>query len=240
MIDLTEEPEKEPENIEEQPQKQDVKKSEKEELLDAIAELTHKVNELSEGDDLEREFEFEEKNNPSVMLHVDAKLTDSFGDPVELHTKTRINNYNEAFVIARTFTEREYHNMMGNRYGKHSKLIRAFDDDGKPNRIDMTWFSGNDVKIVNIIDSDGIERPYYKVRILVYDILIKKILMLRIATSDGAARQEEIQHRGASTIGKPWLDQNAPLNQMKPVKYNPANSHKTTMKNVGEVVFDNS
>lgn len=206
-------------------------------VLDQIKALNQKVNELSEGDDLEQEFEFDEKKKPSMMLNIDPEITDSFGDSIELITKSRLKDYGESFKIARNFVEREYHNMVGNRYGKHSKLIPVYDDDGKPNKIDMVWFSGNDVKIVSLKDNAGNERLYYKVRLLVYDILTKKILLTRIPTKDGAARQEEIQHIGAGRLGKEWIDQNAPVSPMKPIKYTPG-SGKTTMKNVGEMVFE--
>lgn len=212
--------------------------TDREEILAAIASLKQKVDEITEGDDLEREFEQEETKKSSAMLDIDPETVDSFGDSIELITKSRLRDYGESFQIAKNFVEREHHTMMGNRYGKHSKLIRVYGDDGKLNKIDMNWFSGCDVKIVTIVDSDGIERSYYKIRMLVRDVLTKKLLLSRIPTADGKARQEEIQHKGATQFGKPWLDQNAPLDTMKPIKYNPHNPQKTTMKNVGELIME--
>lgn len=208
------------------------------EVLDQIKALSDKVAELSTGDDLEKEFEFEEKKKTSQMLNIDPETVDSYGDSVELVTKSRLRDYTESFKIARNFVEREYHNMVGNRYGRHSKLIPVYGDDGKPNKIDMVWFSGNDVKIVEISDSEGNTRVYYKIRLLVYDILTKKLLLSRIPTRDGAARQEEINHIGASRSGKEWIDQNAPMSPMKPIQYKPGQSGKTTLKNVGEMVLE--
>jgi len=57
------------------------------------------------------------------MLEVSPIQTDSYGDSIELMTKTRLKDYAESFLIAFNFVQREYHNMAGNRYGKHSKLI---------------------------------------------------------------------------------------------------------------------
>lgn len=205
-------------------------------LLKAVQELTKKVNELSDasdGDDLEGEFEKEEPKKRSQMLDIDPENVDSFGDAIELATKTRLKNDGESFKVAVNFVKREYHNMMGNRYGKHSKLIPVFDEaTGKENKIDMVWFSGNDVKIVEI---DG--KAYYKIRMLVRDILTKKILLLRIPTSNGAARTEEIQHVGAGRMGNQWITENAPLNPMKPINYNPSKP-KANMKQIGEDAFE--
>lgn len=196
----------------------------------AIHTLSQKVDELSEGSDLESEFVTDEPKKRSQMLDLDPERVDSFGDSIELVTKSRLKDYNESFQIAKNFVEREYHNMLGNRYGKHSKLIPVFDENGEPNKIDMVWFSGNDVKIVEI----G-ERQYYKIRLLVYDILTKKILLARIPTADGKARGEEIELTGASRIDK-WKEMSN-MTPMKPISYSPG-KNKTTMKQVGEVVFE--
>lgn len=206
------------------------------EVLKAIKQLTERVNDISnkDNDDLESEFEHDDEKKKSQMLEIDPTTTDSFGDSIELVTKSRLKDYNESFQIARNFVEREYHNMVGNRYGRHSKIIPVFDDNGKPTKIDMTWFSGNDVKIISTTDKQGNERLYYKVRLLVYDILTKKLLLSRIPTSDGAARQEEIQHIGAGRLGKEWIDQNAPMQPMKPIKYTP--NKPNTKDRVGAIV----
>lgn len=204
-----------------------------ESLLRAVNSLSKKVDELSEGNDLESDFVNDEPKKRSQMLDLDPERVDSFGDSIELITKSRLKDYNESFQIAKNFVEREYHNMIGNRYGRHSKIIPVFDEDGTENKIDMVWFSGNDVKIIEI---NG--RQYYKIRLLVYDILTKKILLARIPTSDGAARGEEIQHIGAGRMGQEWLKDHAPTNPMKPISYSPNKGNKTTMKQVGEVVFE--
>ena len=204
--------------------------------LDTIRELTDKVKELSDaldGNDLEDKYEPPEEKKRSQMLDIDPENVDSFGDAIELATKTRLQSYGESFKVARNFVIREYHNMIGDRYGKHSKLIPVFDETtGKENKIDMVWFSGNDVKIVEI---GG--KVYYKIRMLVRDILTKKLLLMRIPINNGAARTEEIQHIGAGRMGNQWIQDNAPLNPMKPINYAPPKKNNT-MKQVGEASFE--
>lgn len=211
------------------------KEEQNKEILEQIKKLSDKVQEITEGDDLEQSFEMPEEKKKSQMLDIDPEIVDSFGDPVELMTKSRLRDYSESFRIALTFAKREYHNMVGNRFGKHSKLIPVFNDDGKENKIDMVWFSGNDIKIVEIEGKDGVVRQYYKVRLLIYDILIKKMLLSRIPIG-GQARYEDIQHVGAGRLGENWIKDNAPLNPMKPINYAPGK--KTTMENVGKISFE--
>ena len=205
------------------------------ELMETIKRLQEKVEELSESmeDDLESSFEMDEPKKRSQMFDLDPERTDSFGDSIELITKTRLSDYQESFTIARNFVIREYYNMEGNFFGKHSKVIPVYNDDGIENRIDMSWFSGNDIKVIEI---NG--KAYYKIRLLVRDIFTKKLLLTRIPTKDGAARQEEIQHIGAGRMGENWLKEHAPINPLKPVSYTPPKNNKTTMKQVGEIVFE--
>lgn len=201
-------------------------------LSDQNKALSEKLEALTEEDDLEKDFEIEEKPKQSQMLNINPSITDSFGDSIELVTKSRIADNAESFRIAKTFVEREYHNMLGNRFGKHSKLIPVFNDDGTKNKIDMVWFSGNDIKVVDI---NG--KAFYKIRLLVYDILIKKILITRIPIT-GAARQEEINYIGAEKSGNRWTQEHNPMEPMKPINYKPPIQGKTTMRNVGEVIYE--
>ena len=206
----------------------------KQEILEQLKLLSNKVAELAEEDDLEIKLDKEEPTKKySQMLEINPELTDSFGDSIELVTKSRLKDYGESYQVALNFVEREYHNMIGNRYGRHSKLIPVFDNNGKMNKIDMVWFSGNDVKITEL---NG--KKYYKIRLLVYDILTKKMLLSRIPTSDGKARGEEIQHMGAGRMTEQGIQELLNINPMRPIKYSGGGQRKMTAKNVGEMVFE--
>jgi len=101
----------------------------------------------------------------------------------------------------------------------------------------MSWFSGSDIKIVEIEDKAGNKKEYYKIRLLVYDILVKKLLLSRIPTADGKARGEEIQHKGAGISGNQNI---APITPMKPIKYNQENNSTSKVVNkTGEILYDN-
>lgn len=202
--------------------------------------LSAKVEEFAEGDDLEIKFDREEPTKKySQMLEINPEMIDSFGDSIELVTKSRLGKYDEAYKVALGFVGREYHNMVGNRYGRHSKLIPVYDNNGKLNKIDMVWFSGNDVKIVKIKEWNGKEREYYKIRLLVSDILTKKMLLARIPTSDGKARDEEIKHMGAGRLSEQGIQDMLNISPMKPIRYSgQSGQRRMTTKNVGEMVFE--
>jgi hypothetical protein len=204
-------------------------KTSNEEILEQLKLLSEKVNNLDDGNDLELNYQVDNKAH-SQMLEVDPGQTDSFGDSVELVTKSRLENNAESFKVAVNFVSREYHNMQGNRYGKHSKLIPILDNYGKKTRLDMVWFSGSDIKIVKI---DG--KEYYKIRLLVYDILIKKLLLARMPTGDGKSRQEEIQHKGAGIGGQGWINQNAPMSPMAPINYK---GQQNNNPSVGDTLYE--
>ena len=183
-------------------------------LLDAIKRMEGEIDELREdqADDLEGiDFSTSEDNKRS-MLTIDPATTDSLGDSVELVTNSRLKNNKEAFEMAATFAKREYHSMVGNRFGKHSKLIPVLDANGKKNPINLSWFSGSKIRIVELGGKE-----YYKIRLLMSDIVLKKILLLRIPTNNGGARQEEIHLRAAETPNH--IDPSGTVAPMKPIKY---------------------
>lgn len=206
-------------------------------LLKRLNALSDKVEDLTDGNDLELNYQSDSKQH-SQMLEVSPIQSDSYGDSIELMTKTRLKDYAESFLIAFNFVQREYHNMVGNRYGKHSKLIPVYDNQGKKTKIDMSWFSGSDIKIVELEDKKGNKKEYYKIRLLVYDILVKKLLLSRIPTADGKARGEEIQHKGAGVNGN--VQNSIPVTPMQPIKYAPNNGNTSnTINKTGDILYDN-
>jgi len=206
-------------------------------LFEKLSNMEAQIKELHKDDGLEEKFEnVTDGKKHSHMLEIDPSRTDSYGDSIELITKSRLINYEESSKVALAFVEREHHNMLGNRFGKHSKLIPRFNEDGSENKINMVWFSGNDVKIIKIKDRKGIEKEFYKIRLLVYDIFVKKFLLARIPIDGGKARYEEIQHIGAGRLGEQWTQDNAPLTPMSPKNYKPQ-MQRTNMENAGTVQF---
>ena len=202
-------------------------------MMDKLKKIEEELNNIKQVDDLEEKFEtVTDGKKHSHMLEIDPSRVDSYGDSIELITKSRLVNYAESSKVALSFVEREYHNMMGNRFGKHSKLIPHYNDDGSENKINMVWFSGNDVKLIKIKDKE-----FYKIRLLVYDIFVKKFLLARIPIDGGKARYEEIQHIGAGRLGEQWTKDNAPLTPMSPNKYT-APIQKTNIENAGTIGFN--
>lgn len=207
-------------------------------LLDRFASMEAQIKELHKDDGLEEKFEDVTNNKKhSHMLEIDPSRVDSYGDSIELITKSRLVNFAESSKIALAFVEREHHNMLGNRFGKHSKLIPRFNEDGSENKINMVWFSGNDVKIIKIKDHKGNEKEFYKIRLLVYDIFVKKFLLARIPIDGGKARYEEIQHVGAGRLGEQWTQDNAPLTPMSPRNYKPQ-MQKPIIENAGTIGYN--
>jgi hypothetical protein len=208
-------------------------------LLEKLNRLESQISEIHQGDGLEEKFEnVTDGKKHSHMLEIDPSRVDSYGDSIELITKSRLINYAESSSVALAFVEREHHNMMGNRFGKHSKLIPRYNDDGTENKINMVWFSGNDVKLITIKDRKGNEKEFYKIRLLVYDIFVKKFLLARIPIDGGKARYEEIQHIGAGRLGEVWTNENAPLTPMSPKNYKPTLQQRPTVENAGTIGFN--
>ena len=201
-------------------------------IMQELKKLSAKVDKLDNNDDLE--LNYSNTNNTSdlrsQMLNISPNQIDSFGDSIELTTKSRLANNQESFQVAYALTQREYHNMIGNRYGKHSKLIPVLDNFGRKTQLDKLWFSGSDIKIVKI----G-EQEYYKIRLLIYDILVKKLLLSRIPTSNGGARQEEINLAAANNRGNlPQSNIVANIEPQKPIDY----GKKQPDINIGVALYD--
>ena len=206
-------------------------------FFDKLSSMEAQIKELHKDDGLEEKFEnVTDGKKHSHMLEIDPSRVDSYGDSIELITKSRLINYDESSKVALAFVEREHHNMLGNRFGKHSKLIPRFNEDGSENKINMVWFSGNDVKIIKIKDRKGNEKEFYKIRLLVYDIFVKKFLLARIPIDGGKARYEEIQHIGAGRLGEQWMQDNAPMTPMTPRSYKPQ-MQRATVENAGTLQF---
>lgn len=205
------------------------------EILEQIKRLSEQNKALAQklkdatDDDLETDLQFNEPKKHKVMFDIDPDRVDGYGDPVELLTKSRLRDATDAFDVAATFTHREYHHMMGNHYGKHSKLIPVYNDDGSKNQ-DIQWYQGYPITIVE--DKDG--RLYYKIRMLIRDILTKKLLISKIAI-ESKGREEEIHLSGASRHGMGWIMENAPLYQLRYPKTE--KNKKVTLKKVDEVIF---
>jgi hypothetical protein len=203
-------------------------------IMQELRKLSAKVDKLDDNDDLELNYSENSGTNQndvrSQMLNISPTQIDSFGDSIELTTKSRLENNHESFQVAFTLAQREYHNMIGNRYGKHSKLIPVLDNFGRPTRLDKLWFSGSDIKIITIKDKE-----YYKIRLLVYDILVKKLLLSRIPTSNGGARQEEINLAAAKNAGNSLRPQEVSnIQPQKPIDY----GKKQNEQSVGDTLYD--
>jgi hypothetical protein len=204
-------------------------------IMQELKKLSAKVDRLDDSDDLELNYSNSSNDSQeeeySQMLNISPTQIDSFGDSIELTTKSRLENNHESFQVAFTLAQREYHNMVGNRYGKHSKLIPVLDNFGRPTKLDKLWFSGSDIKIITIK-----EKEYYKIRLLIYDILVKKLLLSRIPTSNGGARQEEINLAAANNRGN-LVNANTVSNiqPQKPIDY----GKKQNEQSVGDTIYDN-
>jgi hypothetical protein len=203
-------------------------------IMQEIKKLSAKVDKLDDNDDLELNYSGNSGANQnevrSQMLNISPEQIDSFGDSIELTTKSRLENNHESFQVAFTLAQREYHNMIGNRYGKHSKLIPVLDNFGRATKLDKLWFSGSDIKIISIKD-----KQYYKIRLLVYDILVKKLLLSRIPTSNGGARQEEINLAAAKNAGNSLRPQEVSnIQPQKPIDY----GKKQNEQSVGDTLYE--
>jgi len=204
-------------------------------IMQELKKLSAKVDKLDDNDDLELNYSGPSGNNlndvRSQMLNISPDQVDSFGDSIELTTKSRLENNHESFQVAFTLVQREYHNMVGNRYGKHSKLIPVLDNFGRTTKLDKLWFSGSDIKIITIKGKE-----YYKIRILVYDMLVKKLLLSRIPTSNGGARQEEINLAAAKNQGNQLrANEVSNIQPQKPIDYGKKQSDAAT---VGDTLYD--
>lgn len=153
------------------------------------------------------------------MLRVGTEDYDIFGDPMGIVTASRLKDYSDSFQFAKSFVVGKHHRMLGNRYGKHSLLIRKeYFDDG---RIDPYLLSAFPYREI-LIHERGHNVEYYKIRMLITDMLATKLLLTRIPTSDGKARLEEIQREGAKAMGIGWSEEKSPV----PPSYIPSYTDK--------------
>jgi len=153
------------------------------------------------------------------MLRVGTEDYDIFGDPMGIVTASRLKDYSDSFQFAKSFVVGKHHRMLGNRYGKHSLLIRKeYFDDG---RIDPYLLSAFPYREI-LINEKGHNVEYYKIRMLITDMLATKLLLTRIPTSDGKARLEQIQHAGAKAMGIGWSEEKSPV----PPSYIPSYTDK--------------
>ena len=176
-----------------------------------LKKLTKQVDRLEQTkklEELEGRIPEEERPEDHNMLKVNTQEFDMFGDPIGMVTGSRLHGDADAYNIARAFVVGKHHNMMGNRYGKHSMLIRKeYFDEGK---IDPYLLSAYPHKIIELkVNNETVE--YYKIRMLVSDMLVNKMLLTRIPTGEGLARKEEIQHVGAKAMGYPFTQENIPI-----------------------------
>lgn len=173
-----------------------------------------------------------EKLEEHNMLKVNTQEFDMFGDPIGMVTGSRLHGDADAWNIARAFVVGKHHNMMGNRYGKHSLLIRKeYFDEGK---IDPYLLSAYPHKVIEMpVNGEMVE--FYKIRMLVSDMLVYKILLTRIPTGEGLARKEEIMHIGAKNMGIGWTEEKIPV----PPDYIPKGTYgKVKKPSTGEQVVN--
>lgn len=203
----------------------------KESTSQAFKSLKKKVDRLEQAkklEELEGHIPQEDTAEDINMMRVDTQDYDIFGDPIGLITGSRLGDYQDSFRFARSFVVGKHHRMAGNRYGKHSLLIKKeYFDEGS---IDPYLISAYPHKIIK--GRDGLE--YYQIRMLVTDMLTTKLLLTRIPTSDGKARQEQIQHAGAKSMGIGWTEEKVPV----PPNYIPAynNKRKEGTSKIKEVI----
>lgn len=187
----------------------------------ALKSLKQKVDRLEASKRLEElEGTIPTDSEPEInMMRVDTQDYDLFGDPIGLITGSRLKDYNDAFQFAKAFIIGKHNRMMGNRYGKHSLLIKKqYFDEKSINPYLISAFP----HMIFIRKEGQTLVEYYKIRIEVNDILVLKLLLTRIPTSDGKARHEQIQHAGAKAMGMAWLEDKNPV----PPDYIPSYSDK--------------
>lgn len=199
----------------------------------AIKKRLDRIEQTKKLEELEGNIPQEESTEIN-MMRVDTQDYDIFGDPVGLITGSRLKDYNDAFNFARSFVVGKHHRMMGNRYGKHSLLIKKeYFDDG---RIDPYLLSAYPYTIIKITERGEVVE-YYKIRMLIRDILSTKLLLTRIPTSDGKARLEQIQHAGAKSMGIGYAEEKSPV----PPSYIPSYTDKRpTGESKVKQVLDNN
>ena len=170
------------------------------ELKTQIKALTEKLNTLQSGpinNDLGGVKLPESKDHKNDMFTIDMQGTDRYGDPVELATKARLANYEEARKIALAYMFRVYYHMQGG----HSILIPVDGTDAQHDYIKSSFPSANIRIIKNGKDDDGEDMLFYKIRTLIDDVFINKYLLLTIPTDGGKARHESIMEKGINIMG---------------------------------------
>ena len=196
--------------------------SEKEASLNKqIKNLTKTVQRLVDAkrlDELKGHLPVEEEPEETSMLKVNTQEFDMFGDPVVMITSSRLHGDDDAFDFANSFVVGKHHRMMGNRYGKHSLLIKKeYFDEGK---IDPYLISAFPHRVIEIVEN-GERVEYYKIRMLVTDMQAAKLLLTRIPTGEGLARMEEIWRNGTANFGPGFTQEKTPI----PPQYAPSNTY---------------
>lgn len=198
----------------------------KESILKEIKKLTKKVERLEQTkklEELEGHLPAEEQPEEINMLKVNTQEFDMFGDPTGMITSSRLHGDYDAHNIATAFVIGKHHRMIGNRYGKHSLLIKKeYFDEGK---IDPYLLSAYPHKIIEM-PCNGETIEFYKIRMLVTDIQVVKLLLTRIPTGEGLARKEQIMHVGAKLMGLNFTEEKIPI----PPDYIPSGTYGKVKK----------
>ena len=199
------------------------------ELKKTVEALTEQIKALQSGppinDDLGGSTIPADPPTENQMFSINMERRDEFGDGIEATTKARLQNYEEARRLAFTYIVREYHNMQGCKFGAHSKLIPVEDVDNKV--VNLSWFSGMPIKKITIRGQE-----FYKIRILISDIFVKKYLQLTIPTSEGKARYESILDKGVNIIGV--NEKNLPIPPLYASQYK---KQASNIQQAGDVMF---
>ena len=191
-----------------------------------IKQLGKKVDRLEQTkklEELEGHLPAEEAPDEMNMLKVDTQEFDMFGDPIGLITGSRLHGDDDAYNVAHAFVIGKYHRMLGNRYGKHSILIKKeyFDDE----KIDPYLLSAFPHRAVTL-PHNGEMVEFYKIRMLITDMQVVKLLLTRIPTGEGLARKEQIMHVGAKLMGLNFTEHKIPI----PPDYIPSGTYGKVKK----------
>ena len=196
------------------------KKESQNSVLKALKKKVDRLEQTKKLEELEVKIPTDEAPETN-MMKVDTEDYDIFGDPIGMVTWSRLKDYTDSWQFAKSFVVGKHHRMMGCRYGKHSLLIKKdYFDEG---RIDPYLLSAYPYTIIQIKERGHIV-DYYKIRMLITDMLAIKLLLTRIPTSDGKARLEQIQHAGAKAMGLGWSEEKVPV----PPNYIPSYTNKKT------------
>ena len=192
-----------------------------------IKQLGKKVDRLEQTkrlEELEGHLPAEELPEEMNMLKVDTQEFDMFGDPVGLITGSRLHGDDDAYNVAHAFVIGKYHRMLGNRYGKHSIIIKKeyFDEE----KIDPYLLSAFPHRVISLPDHNGEMVDFYKIRMLITDMQVVKLLLTRIPTGEGLARKEQIMHVGAKLMGLDFTENKIPI----PPDYIPSGTYGKVKK----------